>query len=201
MTRLVSAWSFRLVQEGKVSDSSLFLTLTYDTDHVPITPNGFMSLNKKDHRVFIKALRKLVPDKKLKYFIVGEYGGKTKRPHYHMLLFNANHKAVCTAWKKGSVHFGDVNGASIGYTLKYMFKGPWRPMHRNDDREPQFRNMSKSLRSFLSVTSHEAMASNGHGQSHVLQYGRSEENSYASILQRQDILRDATFEGSVPIED
>lgn len=41
-----SGWSFRLVKEGEKSTISLFLTLTYNTDHVPITKKGFMSLDR-----------------------------------------------------------------------------------------------------------------------------------------------------------
>ena len=26
----------------------------------------------------------------LKYYAVGEYGGQTKRPHYHIVIFNAD---------------------------------------------------------------------------------------------------------------
>lgn len=91
-------------------------------------------------------------DQKLKYYYCGEYGGRTMRPHYHMLLFNSNHDDVLNAWvdpdkKKpiGSIHFGDVNGASVGYTLKYMMKPGKIPLHKNDDRIPEFSNMSKGL--------------------------------------------------------
>ena len=39
-----SQWSFRLRKQAEVSTSAYFITLTYDTEHVPITPNGFMTL-------------------------------------------------------------------------------------------------------------------------------------------------------------
>lgn len=143
-----SAWSFRLMQEEKVSTSSIFITLTYDTSHVPITRNGFKTLDKTSVQKFMKRLRKAhTDDSKLKYYLVGEYGkGKTKRPHYHLLLFNADIKLVQPAWNLGHVHYGQVTGASIGYTLKYMTKvGTRIPMHRNDDRQPEFALMSKGL--------------------------------------------------------
>ena len=54
-----SAWSFRLMQEDKRSLSSLFVTLTYNTDHVPILKSGYMSLNKGDLQKFFKRLRNL----------------------------------------------------------------------------------------------------------------------------------------------
>lgn len=90
----VSNWSFRLRQEDKVSESSYFLTLTYDNDHLPITKNGFMDLRVSDLQKYFKRLRKAHEGsgglgKPLKYYAVGEYGGRFHRPHYHILLFNA----------------------------------------------------------------------------------------------------------------
>jgi hypothetical protein len=142
--RRVSEWSFRLTQEGRCSTSSHFITLTYDTQHVPITAKGYMNLCKRDTELFFKRLRKLNVNK-LKYYIVGEYGGKSDRPHYHIILFNADIKTIQMAWQLGSVHYGQVSGASIGYTLKYMSKTSKIPKHANDDRIPQFGRMSKGL--------------------------------------------------------
>lgn len=128
----------------------MFVTLTYDTNHVPITKNGFMSLKKADLQKFFKRLRKLDPEAKIKYYAVGEYGGKTMRPHYHIILFNSDHVKVQKAWSLdnkviGSCHFGSVSGASVGYTLKYMMKPSKIPLHRNDDRIKEFALMSKGL--------------------------------------------------------
>lgn len=142
--RRTSGWSFRLMQEEKVSQSAHFITLTYDTKRVPLTGNGFMSINKRDVQLFFKRLRKLNPAK-IKYYVVGEYGGKTNRPHYHAILFNVDITTIQPAWQNGSVHYGTVSGASIGYTLKYMSKRGRIPMHRNDDRVPEFGLMSKGL--------------------------------------------------------
>lgn len=146
LQRRASAWSFRLMQQEKVSNSAHFLTLTYDTKHVPITKAGFMSLKKKDLQDFFKRLRKKhAIDTQIKYYACGEYGGKTLRPHYHVIIFNASLETIQPAWSMGSVYYGTVNGASIGYTLKYMSKPQRIPLHRNDDRLPEFSLMSKGL--------------------------------------------------------
>ena len=55
--RRVSGWSFRLVQEDKRAYSSSFLTLTYNTKHVPLSKKGFMTLRKTDLQSFFKRLR------------------------------------------------------------------------------------------------------------------------------------------------
>lgn len=162
IARRISGWSFRLIQESKRRQSHQFITLTYDTDHVPFNQQGQMVLNKRDLQLFFKRLRKAHDkpgirskgeSKTIKYFAVGEYGSESLRPHYHVILFNARIELIQDAWGKevvkkryhnlktgkklkkpvtesrkqvhfGMVHFGDVNGASIGYSLKYMCKEP-----------------------------------------------------------------------------
>jgi hypothetical protein len=147
--RRTSGWSFRLVKEGERSISALFVTLTYDTEYVPITNNGYMTLELKDLQKFFKRLRKLT-NEKLKYYAVGEYGSTKKRPHYHIILFNANPEHIQRAWALnnkhiGTYHIGNVSAASIGYTLKYMSKKSVIPIHQNDDRKKEFSVMSKGL--------------------------------------------------------
>lgn len=147
--RRVSGWSFRLMQEEKVSWSAHFVTLTYDTAHVPFAKSGYMTLNKKHVQDFIKRLRYFENEfdsQTIKYYLCGEYGGKTNRPHYHLIIFNVvkiGH--IDKAWNLGSVHYGTVSEASVGYTLKYLDKEKRIPMHRNDDRVPEFSLMSKGL--------------------------------------------------------
>lgn len=149
MKRRISGWSFRLVKEGDVSKSALFVTLTYNTEHVPITQKGYMSLDKTDVQKFFKRLRKL-SKQKIKYFAVGEYGTEKMRPHYHIIMFNADKEMIVKAWTKdnkeiGSIFIGTVSEASIGYTLKYMQKPTKIPLHKNDDRLKEFQLMSKGL--------------------------------------------------------
>lgn len=144
VAKRVSQWSFRLRKEGENSSSSYFLTLTYDSHNVPITKNGLLTLQPDDVTKFMKRLRKEHKET-IKYYYIGEYGSDTNRPHYHMIIFNADKEIIEKTWKAGAIHYGDVNGASIGYTLKYMCKDGRIPMHRNDDRRPEFGRMSKGL--------------------------------------------------------
>lgn len=166
--RRASAWAFRLMEQEKVSESAHFITLTYDTKHVPITKNAFMGLDKKHVQDFFKRLRmahelprsgglrflgQVFRDSynpsPIRYYAVGEYGGRTKRPHYHAIVFNCNIELIQKAWDKGQCHYGQVTGASVGYTLKYMEKPSRIPEHRNDDRQPEFSLMSKNLASTI----------------------------------------------------
>lgn len=157
LSRLVSAWSFRLMQEDRFAESAYFLTLTYSTTHVPYSKNRYKTLDKKDVINFIKRLRKATDayyNKRyvrrsvrptIKYFACGEYGSTKGRPHYHLIIFNARLELIESAWQKGAVHYGTVSQLSVGYTLKYMMKPPRKPQHQRDDRKPEFRLMSKGL--------------------------------------------------------
>lgn len=144
--RRVSAWSFRLMQQELVSSSAHFITFTYATENMPFTSNGYPTCTKRDLQLFFKRLRKADRTPNIKYYAVGEYGGKTKRPHYHALLFNADVNKVDSAWGLGHIYCGSVTGASIGYTLKYMSKNKRAfKLSSGDDRVPEFALMSKGL--------------------------------------------------------
>lgn len=155
--RRISGWSFRLMQQDKASLTSYFITLTYDTTQVPISPNGFLNLQKRDLQLFFKRLRKShtnlykklrVPhseQRPIKYYAVGEYGSLRHRPHYHLIIFDCFPELIPEAWKHGEVHYGQVSEASVGYTLKYMSKPGKIPQHQRDDRQKEFSLMSKDL--------------------------------------------------------
>lgn len=137
------------MQEERHSSSAYFLTLTFSPGNMPISPNGFRTLDKQVLQKFFKRLRKNHEaeglNNSIKYYAVGEYGGKTKRPHYHIILFNAKLELIDKSWNLGYIHYGTVGGASIGYTLKYISKKTTTFYHKNDDREREFSLMSKGL--------------------------------------------------------
>lgn len=167
--RRAAGWTFRLMQEEKVSTSAWFITFTYADESIPVSPNRRRTLCKRDLQLFFKRLRKTHEGNggtNLKYYAVGEYGGRTKRPHYHAIIFNVDVELVEKAWNckhirqrfkgtgftsvsaselAGECYFGTVTDLSVGYTLKYMCKEPWRPSGKNDDRQPPFSLMSKGL--------------------------------------------------------
>ncbi len=82
------AWSFRLFHEQQSSFLTLFTFLSYDDNNLPIM-DGCPVLNWSDITLYLKRVRKELStlDVKLKYFIAGEYGPRTLRPHYHSLFF------------------------------------------------------------------------------------------------------------------
>lgn len=160
--RRASGWIFRLMQQDKVSESASFVTLTYKTKYVPMSKRGFMTLPPKastkdapcpiNFQAFMKRLRKWHKNKTLRYYAVGEYGSERMRPHFHAIIFNLDREYVERAWSDpktgeplGDVFIGEVTGASVAYTTKYMSKGKLIPVHANDDRLPEYSLMSKKL--------------------------------------------------------
>lgn len=94
-------WADRCMLELGYHESSYFITLTYDNDHIPKNPlidydTGEIyaenaTLVKKDLQDFMKRLRRAYEykgyDNKLRFFACGEYGSQTLRPHYHIIVF------------------------------------------------------------------------------------------------------------------
>lgn len=130
LARKRSDWSFRLHHEVKCSSSCYFITLTYDDLNVPIETCADNKVHevvsKEDVQLFMKRLRKSIEPYKIRYFLVSEYGPKTLRPHYHMLLFNfpleLKHKLtdyVYSAWSFGFIRCDPVTPARIHYVTSY----------------------------------------------------------------------------------
>lgn len=132
-------WAIRCVHEAQMHEASAFVTLTYDDDHLP--PGG--TLNYKHFQGFMHRLRKAQAKRsgpKLRFFMCGEYGETTWRPHYHALLFGlevpdlknpkrtgASHyiyqsEWLDALWKRGLTWTGEVTYESAGYCAGYALK-------------------------------------------------------------------------------
>lgn len=160
-SRRAQQWSFRLMQEDKISDYGYFVTLTYKTENLQFSPIGKRkTLHTPDLQNFFKRLRKYHgkkdelsekrSKKPIKYYAAGEYGTINWRPHYHIIIFNATCNDILRAWtidgkEIGSVHISLVNGATVGYTLKYISKEKRVPEYRGDDRIPERSWSSKGI--------------------------------------------------------
>lgn len=86
-------WADRMMLELQHTGKAVFLTMTYDNDHVPLSTDEdtgeffWFNLNKRDLQLFFKRLRKRFSDKEIRYYAAGEYGSNTFRPHYHAVVF------------------------------------------------------------------------------------------------------------------
>jgi len=128
------AWATRITCEAKMHKTNIFLTLTYDNEHLP--PDH--SLTHAHWQQFAKNLRKRLGP--FRFFMVGEYGDRTSRPHYHAIMFGVdppdavrvnsvrskhqlyNSAPITSAWGKGKADFGYFTPAAAKYVCDYTIK-------------------------------------------------------------------------------
>jgi hypothetical protein len=151
-------WADRVMHEAATSTSSCFVTLTYDDSHLP--PDN--SLNHKHFQLFIKRLRKHFHPVKPRFYMCGEYGSQTNRPHYHACLFNVHFPdkiphaktsagsliytsaILSKLWPFGHSSIGDLNKQSAAYTARYCMQkitGQMAQYHYSG-RTPDYNRMS-----------------------------------------------------------
>lgn len=85
-------WADRMMLELDHSKTAIFATLTYDPEHVPIAMfddnhEPIFTLVKRDVQLWLKRLRRHFEPRELRFYLSGEYGDSTQRPHYHVILF------------------------------------------------------------------------------------------------------------------
>lgn len=149
-----SEWYIRLKMESKDHDSIYFVTLTYSDNNLTFKPyhigdgeyKMLASLHKRDVQLFLKRLRKNT-GQKLRYFVCGEYGEKTLRPHYHMILFGLDSKQkdveILKAWQKGHVRVDPISEARMKYVTGYVLKQNAYEFMDQCEFERPFMNCSK----------------------------------------------------------
>lgn len=128
-------WAIRLTHEAQTHEHAWFITLTYDEESIP----QFGSLDPRDPTLFLKRLRRKYKGRRLSYYLCGEYGERTQRPHYHAVLCgaplldrdrlpNRNGSAswvsdtLATTWTHGLHEFTNVSYAAAAYVAGYVRK-------------------------------------------------------------------------------
>lgn len=131
-------WAMRCIHEAQFHEKNCFITLTYSDEHLIQTDKG-ATLSVDDFQRFMKRLRKAVSPAKIRFFHCGEYGEKTKRPHYHAIIFGydfpdkvlwKSERGVklyrsClleNLWPSGFSTVGDVTFESAAYVARYVLK-------------------------------------------------------------------------------
>lgn len=113
-------WALRCQLELRDHTSAVFTTLTYDEDHVPVT----LPLPHEALPPFLKRLRKSL-NKKIRFYASAEYGERTKRPHYHAVLYGVHPddaRAIDAAWRVGHTRTEEITPGRIAYTAGYCHK-------------------------------------------------------------------------------
>jgi hypothetical protein len=129
--------------------------MTYSDEKMNYSSDENGTLNKRDIQLFLKKLRKKINyestkigkvPKTIKYFICGEYGEHTNRPHYHGIIFNIpaymdGQKTLLQCWDNGFIMLGTVTPQSISYSAKYCIN----EISNFNEREKTFAMVSKGM--------------------------------------------------------
>lgn len=193
LTRARQEWAFRLREEWKDSEQSVFVTLTYDNEHLPIKEvvdeeSGAIwyvqTVMKEDVQAFMKRFRNHFPGTCIRYYAISEYGDerKTFRPHYHIIFFfDKFHdvedilEAVRKSWKSPEVTCGQLDEGAVIYCTYYCLS------HNNipDGANSNFRLVSRGGRK-----------GHGLGFSYVEKMGKWHQDrvDFAMPVEGQDVL-------------
>lgn len=145
-------WADRCVLESLSYDPDRcwFVTLTYDDNSIVnekrslVNSKGYLSLYPKDVQDFLKRLRitwqRRYGCEKIRFFMCGEYGSTSARPHYHLLIYNLpipdlkyykanvdgdilyNSDEIESLWGLGYVVIGKFEWKTAAYTARYVLK-------------------------------------------------------------------------------
>lgn len=185
-------WATRIMLEAKKDECNWFITLTYDDVHLPIAEKIELPKNKKNpngkiyendgtwtgtlyeqHMItFLNTLRKDFERRGyegIKYFYCGEYGEKTHRPHYHIILLHCpleikefynchvdtNYKAHWKShqlekwWKYGILDIAELEWSCAAYVARYCAKkisfDTDKTEYYENGKMPEFIRMSKGI--------------------------------------------------------
>lgn len=142
------SWADRMMLELETVKKGVFLTLTYDNEHLPwindnVSGEIVPTLDKRDCQLFMKSLRKEFSDIRIRFYMAGEYGDQTKRSHYHCILFGISlgdigdciifgknelgqlyykSERIANIWKRGHVLLSDVSWKTCAYVARYVTK-------------------------------------------------------------------------------
>lgn len=151
-------WAVRCMHEASLYKNNSFITLTYEDAKLPERN----SLYYPHFQLFLKRLRKHAGPTRVRFYMCGEYGEQTNRPHYHACLFNWDWEdkrywrttatgeksyrsdALEKLWPHGNAETGSVTFESAAYVARYIMKkvtGKNAEEHYNG-REPEFNEMS-----------------------------------------------------------
>lgn len=128
-------WATRIMLEAQAYEKTSFVTLTYSPENLPSPP----SLNYEHFQKFMKRLRKRFGH--VRFFMCGEYGESTRRPHYHACFFGIDFAddrrlhgrtpqghslyvspALADLWSYGHCLIGELTFESAAYVARYVLK-------------------------------------------------------------------------------
>lgn len=167
------SWADRMMLELETAKKAIFVTLTYDNEHAPWSQFDdadfpmYATLDKRDCQLFMKRLRKHFEDRRIRFFLAGEYGPSTLRPHYHAIVFGLGlddfpdlrmhgrnelgqqyyiSDLFTKIWSCGHCLLSDVSWKTCAYVARYVTKklnGPLSIDYAIRNVLPEFSLMSR----------------------------------------------------------
>ena len=146
-------WTGRILLEWYTWPDSWFVTLTYEDENVPLVydheADGCravqLTLDPDDTRLWLDRFRKRFGP--VRFFLVGEYGDRTNRPHYHVVIFNQPRttiqERVESTWTAGFVTVSEMNEARARYVARYTVKKLGKTNPQLGLRYPEYARMSR----------------------------------------------------------
>ena len=128
----VNDWVGRCIAEATSATTTHSVTLTYGRDEKNQTDHIHSALLVySDVQKYFKKLR--FAGYKFKYLIVGEYGSKNRRAHWHVLMFwngpspkvelnNQQYLGHDAFWEWGTTYWERFSPESVWYVCKYLQK-------------------------------------------------------------------------------
>ncbi|AZL82824.1 replication initiator protein [Apis mellifera associated microvirus 13] len=205
-------WGVRCMHEAQMHKQNSFVTLTYNAENTPQRGN----LNHADFQKFMKRLRKHAKTD-IRYYMGGEYGPTTWRPHFHACIFGYDFadklyfktgesgekiytsKTLEKLWPYGFSTIGNVTFQSAAYIARYCVQkvtGQAAEEHykRVDDQgeyqlTPEYNRMS--LKPAIGKTWLEKYRSDVYNHDHVIINGvkSTPPKYYDKLLKRWDANR------------
>lgn len=127
-------WAMRCLHEASLHKRNSFVTLTYAEDKLPYRNN----LDYTEFQRFMKRLRKHTGPNRVRFYMCGEYGEQTGRPHFHACLFGTDFddkeyyakspsgEKLFTSptleklWGNGFAPIGAITFESAAYVARYV---------------------------------------------------------------------------------
>lgn len=149
-------WQTRMTLEAASSEAVFFLTLTLKPEYLNSAERmdecepgtSVRDVSVREGQLWLKRLRYQLGAERVRYYLVGEYGERNWRPHYHAVLFGGRglqglaQSAFAESWPHGGVHVGVGEWDSYGYIGGYVTKGLTKAGSGLDGRRPEFARMS-----------------------------------------------------------
>lgn len=129
-------WAMRCAHESQMHSENMFITLTYNDEHLP-PDNG---IHVRIWQLFMKQFRKSIAPIKVRFFASGEYTDPPfYRPHYHALIFGYQFpdlkfltklrgkpyytsKSLEKLWPNGFHTISNVTYQTAAYVARYVMK-------------------------------------------------------------------------------